>query len=33
LDVLVTRRDALGKHPRFVAMMNEYLDAMGIDRP
>ena len=33
LDVLVTRRDALGKHPRFLAMMNEYLDAMGIDRP
>jgi hypothetical protein len=33
LDVLVTRPEARGKHPRFVAMKNEYLDAMGIDRP
>ena len=31
LDVLVTRLEARGQHPRFVAMMREYLDAMAID--
>jgi ubiquinone/menaquinone biosynthesis C-methylase UbiE len=31
LDVLVTRLEARGKHPRFSAMMRDYLDAMGID--
>jgi ubiquinone/menaquinone biosynthesis C-methylase UbiE len=31
LDVLVTRLEARGKHPRFAAMMREYLDAMAID--
>ena len=31
LDVVVTRLEARGKHPRFIAMMNEYLDAMDID--
>jgi ubiquinone/menaquinone biosynthesis C-methylase UbiE len=31
LDVLVTRLEARGKHPRFIAMMQEYLDAMAID--
>jgi ubiquinone/menaquinone biosynthesis C-methylase UbiE len=31
LDVLVTRLEARGKHPRFVEMMREYLDAMAID--
>lgn len=31
LDVVVTRLEARGKHPRFIAMMNQYLDAMGID--
>jgi ubiquinone/menaquinone biosynthesis C-methylase UbiE len=31
LDVMVTRLEARGSHPRFVAMMRDYLDAMGID--
>ncbi|MEO8037780.1 MAG: methyltransferase domain-containing protein [Betaproteobacteria bacterium] len=31
LEVLETRLEARGKHPRFLHMMNEYLDAMGID--
>jgi len=31
LDVLVTRLEARGKHPRFAEMMREYLEAMGID--
>jgi ubiquinone/menaquinone biosynthesis C-methylase UbiE len=31
LEVLVTRLEARGKHPRFTAMMNEYLEAMSID--
>jgi ubiquinone/menaquinone biosynthesis C-methylase UbiE len=31
LDVLVTRLEARGKHPRFAGMMREYLDAMAID--
>jgi SAM-dependent methyltransferase len=31
LDVLVTRLEARGKHPRFAEMMREYLDAMAID--
>jgi SAM-dependent methyltransferase len=31
LDVLVARLEARGKHPRFIAMMQEYLGAMGID--
>ena len=31
LDVVVTRLEARGKHPRFIAMMGEYLDAMDID--
>jgi hypothetical protein len=31
LDVLMTRLEARGKHPRFVDMMREYLDAMAID--
>lgn len=31
LDVLVTRLEARGKHPRFADMMREYLDAMAID--
>jgi ubiquinone/menaquinone biosynthesis C-methylase UbiE len=31
LDVLVTRLEARGKHPRFIQMMNEYLDAMDIN--
>jgi ubiquinone/menaquinone biosynthesis C-methylase UbiE len=30
-DVLVTRLEARGKHPRFTAMMHEYFEAMGID--
>jgi ubiquinone/menaquinone biosynthesis C-methylase UbiE len=30
LEVLVTRLEARGKHPRFIAMMNEYLDAMKV---
>jgi ubiquinone/menaquinone biosynthesis C-methylase UbiE len=31
LDVMVTRLESRGKHPRFVEMMREYLDAMEID--
>jgi ubiquinone/menaquinone biosynthesis C-methylase UbiE len=31
LDVVVTRLETRGKHPRFIAMMHQYLDAMGID--
>jgi 2-polyprenyl-3-methyl-5-hydroxy-6-metoxy-1,4-benzoquinol methylase len=31
LDVVVTRLEARGKHPRFIAMMDQYLDAMYID--
>ncbi len=31
LDVLTTRLEARGKHPRFEGMMREYLDAMAID--
>jgi len=31
LDVLVTRLEARGKHPRFAEMIQEYLDAMAID--
>ena len=31
LDVMVTRLESRGKHPRFVEMMRDYLDAMEID--
>src|SRR4051812_32727572 len=31
LDAIVTRLEARGKHPRFVAMMQQYVDAMRID--
>lgn len=31
LDVIITRLEARGKHPRFMEMMREYLDAMKID--
>lgn len=31
LEVMVTRLEARGKHPRFVAMMDQYLEAMDID--
>jgi ubiquinone/menaquinone biosynthesis C-methylase UbiE len=31
LDVLTTRLEARGKHLRFIGMMREYMDAMGID--
>ena len=31
LDVLETRLEARGRHPRFLHMMGEYLDAMSID--
>lgn len=31
LDVMVNRLEARGQHPRFIEMMNEYLDAMRID--
>lgn len=31
LDVLATRLEARGKHPRFARMLQEYLDAMVID--
>jgi ubiquinone/menaquinone biosynthesis C-methylase UbiE len=31
LDVLVTRLEARGKHPRFAEMLREYVDAMAID--
>jgi ubiquinone/menaquinone biosynthesis C-methylase UbiE len=32
LDVMVERLETRGSHPRFVAMMDEYLDAMAIDK-
>jgi len=31
LDVMVARLEVRGKHPRFAAMIREYLDAMAID--
>lgn len=31
LDVVETRLEARGKHPRFIEMMEDYLDAMRID--
>jgi predicted TPR repeat methyltransferase len=31
LDALMARLEARGKHPRFIEMMHQYLDAMGID--
>ena len=31
LEVLVTRLESRGRHPRFIAMMNEYFDAMKIE--
>ena len=31
LDALVNRLEARGKHPRFIEMMQQYLDAMDID--
>jgi len=31
LEALIARLEARGRHPRFAAMMQEYLDAMGID--
>ena len=31
LDVVIARLEARGKHPRFMEMMREYLDAMKID--
>ena len=31
LDVIVTRLEYRGKHPRFAAMLNDYLEAMAID--
>ncbi len=31
LDTIVTRLEVRGRHPVFVRMMDEYLDAMGID--
>ena len=31
LDALVARLEARGKHPRFIQMMGQYLDAMDID--
>src|SRR5262249_236281 len=31
LDVVAMRLEARGAHPRFLQMMEEYLDAMGID--
>ena len=31
LDAIVTRLEVRGRHPVFVRMMDEYLDAMGID--
>jgi SAM-dependent methyltransferase len=31
LDAVAMRLEARGKHPRFIAMMNEYLTAMRID--
>jgi len=31
LDVLATRLEARGRHPKFLEMMHQYFDAMGID--
>lgn len=31
LNVVVARLEARGKHPRFIAMMDQYLQAMNID--
>jgi ubiquinone/menaquinone biosynthesis C-methylase UbiE len=31
LEVMAARLEARGRHPRFVAMFNQYLDAMEID--
>ncbi len=31
LDTIVTRLEVRGRHPVFVRMLDEYLDAMGID--
>ena len=31
LEVMATRLEARGKHPRFIEMMDQYLDAMRID--
>ena len=31
LDAIATRLEVRGQHPVFVRMMDEYLDAMGID--
>lgn len=31
LDVMVSRLESRGEHPRFTAMMGDYLDAMEID--
>jgi ubiquinone/menaquinone biosynthesis C-methylase UbiE len=31
LDIMVTRLEARGRHPRFAEMMREYLDVMAID--
>ena len=31
LEVLVSRLESRGRHPRFIAMMNEYFDAMRIE--
>ncbi len=31
LEAITTRLEARGRHPAFVGMMDEYLDAMGID--
>ena len=31
LDAIATRLEVRGRHPVFVRMMDEYLDAMGID--
>jgi ubiquinone/menaquinone biosynthesis C-methylase UbiE len=31
LDAVAARLEARGKHPRFIAMMQEYVGAMGID--
>lgn len=32
LDVIVTRLEARGKHPQFQGMLDDYLDAMAIER-
>ena len=31
LDAIATRLEVRGRHPVFVRMMDDYLDAMGID--